>query len=154
MKLSTTEDIAAPIEHVFAEASDFEAFERRALREGVKVTRQQAGPAQIGTVWDIVALFRGRNRHFTATLTALDAPDGYIVATKADGLIFLARCDLVALSPKRTRISMVIDITAQSLAARVLLQSLKLVKARLLTQFKSRMRSYATAIEENYRLRG
>ena len=154
MKFKTTEDIEAPIEHVFTEASDFETFERRALRERVSVTRGQTGPIAPGASWDIIAPFRGRDRHFRAVLTSFDAPDGYIVTTEADGLIFVTTFDLVALSPKRTRITMAIDISARTLTARLLLQSLKLVKTRISEKFTSRMQGYAAGIAESYRSAG
>lgn len=151
MKLSAREDIAAPIDHVFDQASDFANFERRAMREGASVTRQDQGPVTIGSVWHIDAPFRGKMRHFIATLTALQAPDSYVVTTQSDGVILLTRLDLVALSPTQTRVTMVVEISARSLAARVLVQSLWLVRSRLASSFKSRMQFYARSIAEDYR---
>lgn len=150
MKLSTREDIAAPIDYVFTQASDFDTFERRALREGAQITRRQPGPVALGTVWDIAAQFRGRDRQFAATLTRFDTPTGYVVTARSDGLEFVTEVNLIALAPQRTRVTMTIDIGARTLPARLLVQSLRLAKARLLQGFRSRMRSYAEQIEDGY----
>ena len=48
MKFSTREDIEAPVDHVFAEVSDFAGFERRALRHGADITRLDEGPCRVG----------------------------------------------------------------------------------------------------------
>ncbi|MBQ2262600.1 MAG: SRPBCC family protein [Loktanella sp.] len=154
MKLSTREDIAAPIGHVFAQASDFDTFERRAIREGAQVTRHHDGPVMIGTAWDIAVPVRGRIRQFTSTLTAYHAPDSYTITAMGDGLVCIAQLDLVALSPRQTRAIMKIDITARNLTARLLLQSLKLVKTRLSDRLKSRMHNYASVIADSYRTAG
>ncbi len=150
MKLSTREDIAAPIDHVFARASDFAAFERRAMREGAAVTRLSSGPVAVDTSWDIEVRIRGRKRRFTSVLTSLCAPDGYVVTTQSDGMTIVSTVDLVALSPNRTRVSVAIDMKARTLTARVVLQSLKLAKSRLSERFRARMHSYAQVIEDAY----
>ncbi|WP_322893974.1 MULTISPECIES: SRPBCC family protein [unclassified Yoonia] len=154
MKLSTHEDIAAPIAHVFAQASDFESFERRVMRAGATVARRQSGPIGVGSVWDVNAMFRGRMRHFICTLTACDAPDSYVVTTETDGLVFVTQLTLVALSPKQTRACVVIEISARKLSARLVLQSLKLVRTRLSDQLRSRIRGHAQGIAEAYRQAG
>lgn len=154
MKLTTREDIAAPIAHVFAQASDFETFERRALREGAQVARYQTGHSAVDTSWDITARFHGRNRQFNAQLTRFDPPTGYVVTTLSDGLEFVTEMQLFALAPQRTRVTMTIDISARTLTARLLVQSLRLAKTRLTQGFRSRIRAYAEQIEDGYRKAG
>ncbi|MFN3662476.1 SRPBCC family protein [Yoonia sp.] len=151
MKLSNREDIEAPLDHVFSRVSDFGAFERRAMREGAKINRHSGAPVAVGAVWHIRIPVRGREREFVSTLTALDGPDSYLVTTRIDGLDFTTQVVLVSLSPRRTRVAVGIEIRARTLAARLLLQSLKLAKSRLNERLKARMGDYAQGIEDDYR---
>ena len=50
MKFSTREDIEAPIEHVWAQISNFDAFERQALRRGAEIARSDSQGAP-GLTW-------------------------------------------------------------------------------------------------------
>lgn len=151
MKLSTREDIEAPIDFVFARVTDFDAFERRALRQGAHVTRQGDGTVDVGTVWDINFNFRERERNVQATLTRLDAPHDIKVESISDGLTAQTDVEVVALSPGRTRLIVGFEMRARTLTARLLLQSLKLAKGKLTKRFKARVLDFAEDIEDRYR---
>jgi carbon monoxide dehydrogenase subunit G len=151
MKFSTREDIEAPIAHVFDQISDFDAFERRALRQGANVKRMSDGPAVVGTSWEVAFKFRGRTRQVQPTLTQIEHPNGYQIETVSDGMTAKSEVTLVALSPSRTRISVAIDLRAQTLTARLLIQSMKLAKAKLTKRFKVRVLDLAEDIEDGYR---
>lgn len=151
MKFSTRAEIQAPIAHVFAKLSDFSGFERRALRHGVQVNRSADGQIAVGMQWDIVFKLRGRERHMRATLAALDAPEMYRFDAVSDGLNVQSVVELIALSPRRTRLVVSVDLRPRSLTARVLLQSMKLAKTKLNKRFKARVLEYAEDIEDDYR---
>jgi len=151
MKFSTREDIEAPIDHVFAQVSDFDGFARRALRHGAQVTRVDSDPVAIGATWDMAFKFRGRERKMQAILTQLDPPHQYLLVTASDGLTVDTVVELVALSRGRTRVSVSMDIHAKTLTSRLLLQSIKLAKGRLVKRFKARVLEYAEDIEDAYR---
>ncbi len=151
MKFSTREDIEAPMTHVFAAVSDFAGFERRALRQGADVKRLDDGPVAVGSAWDIAFQFRGRDRRMKATVASLDAPNAYRIETLSDGMTVTTDVELVALSRSRTRVAVAFDLRARSLTARLLLQSMKLVKSKLTKRFKARVLEYAEDIEDDYR---
>ncbi len=151
MKFSTREDIEAPIDFVFARVTDFDAFERRALRQGAQVHRQGDGPVDVGTVWDISFHYRERMRNAQATLTTLDAPHELKIDSISDGLTAQTDVALVALSPGRTRVIVGFELRARTLTARLLLQSLKLAKGKLTKRFRARVLDYAEAVEDRYR---
>lgn len=151
MKFSTREDIEAPIDHVFKAVSDFAAFERQALRRGADVRRLDQGPVIVGSAWDVAFQFRNKDRRLRATVTTLDVPHVLVVDTVASGIDGVTNVELVSLSPKRTRIAVSIELSAKSLSARLLLQSLKLAKATLTKRFKSRVAEQAEAIEDRFR---
>ncbi len=151
MKFSTREDIEAPVDHVFAQVSDFAGFERRALRHGADITRIDSGPYQVGSSWDIVFTFRQRERRMRATVSELDPPHHYRIDTVSDGLSVATTVELVPLSRGRTRVAVAMDLRAKSLTARLLLQSMKLAKVKLTKRFKARVVEFAEDIEDAYR---
>ncbi len=154
MKFSTREDIEAPIAFVFAQVSDFGAYERRAMRQGAEVARRDNGPAGEGSCWDIGFDYRGRPRKMVATLAGFTPPQGMEIQSTSDGLDALTEVDLIALSQSRTRVMVSIDLKAKSLTARLLLQSLRLAKTKLTKRFKGRVRDLAEDIEDRYRREG
>jgi len=151
MKLSTREDIEAPIAYVYGRISDFAGFERRALRQGIDVTCRDDGDAKVGTCWDFAFDFRGRPRKVQAELTKLDPDHGIEVESQSDGLMALTQVELVALSATRTRVLVSFDMRAKTLTARLLLQSLKLAKAKMTSRFKARVLDYTENVEDDYR---
>jgi len=151
MKLSTREDIDAPIAYVYERVSDFAHFERRAMRQGVDVIRRSQGEPTIGTIWDIAFEFRGRSRNVQAELTTLEQEHAIEVASKSGGLTAVTQIETVALSATRTRVLVSCDMRAGTLTARLLLQSVKLAKARLTLRFRARVLDFAETIEDDYR---
>lgn len=154
MKFSTREDIEAPMDYVFGRISDFASFEKRALRQGAQVARRQTGAVSEGDIWDIAFSFRGRDRKVVATLVQLDPAQGIRIDSVSDGLTALTQVELVALSPARTRVMVTFELKPGSLTARLLVQSLKLAKAKLAKRFSARVLSYAEDIEDAYRRGG
>lgn len=151
MKFSTREDIEAPIDFVFDRANDFEVFEKRAMRYGAQISRVDTGTPEPGSKWDIAFQFRGRTRRMQVTLTRLDPPNSYAFETESDGMQAVSEVTLVSLSPNRTRLAVGLDLRANTLTSRLLLQSMKLAKVKLTKRFKARVLDYAEDIEEAYR---
>ena len=151
MKFSTREDIEAPAEFVFDRVTDFDAYERRALRQGADVSRRTDGPNGVGSIWDVVFTFRGRERRVAAEITTLDRPTAMVIHSASDGLDVQTEVDLIALSQTRTRVMVSIELKAKTLTARLLLQSMKLAKTKLTKRFKARVLDYAEDIEDRYR---
>ena len=147
MKFSAREDIEAPIDQVFARVTDFATFERQMLRRGAEVRRVDAGqPVTVGSAWDVAFTFRSRERRLQATVTRLDPPSDLVIAIAGNGMDGVTTVELVALSPRRTRLSVTIELSARSLSARLLLQSLKLAKSNLSNRFKKRVSEFAAGI--------
>lgn len=152
MKFSTREDIEAPVDYVFAQVSDFAAFERRAMRQGADVVRSGGdGPVTQGAIWDIGFQFRKRDRKVLAELTQSDVPNILSIDSASDGLNAVTEVELVALSQTRTRVLVSFDLRAKTLTARLLLQSLKLGKAKITKRLNARVLDYAEDIEDRYR---
>ena len=152
MQFSTKQDIEAPIAFVWSQVTDFPAFERQALRRGADVQRRDTlSRPGVGSGWDVRFNYRGRERKLKAEVTTFEPPNSYTVKTHAKGIDVVTLIDLVALSRGRTRLSVSIEMSAQSLAARLMLQSLKLMKGRLNSRFDSRVQGMAEDLQERYR---
>ena len=147
MKFSAREDIDAPIEQVFEAVSDFDAFERRMLRRGVDIRRDEAVPLdQVGASWKAKIAWRGRVYDVDAMVVDLSPGESYQIESRANGVECLAGVDLVALSKTRTRLFVSLDLKPQTLSARLLMQSLKLAKGNLNRRFKSRVQEFAQGL--------
>ena len=152
MKFSSKEDVEAPIEAVFAMLSEFETFERSAIRRGAEVIRVGDHHApHVGQAWDARFQMRGRERQTRVTLVRYDPPSGMDFESESDGLTTLLEVELIALSQKRTRISVSFEVKPKTLSARLLVQSMRLAKAKLTKSFKLRVADYARDIEDRHR---
>lgn len=152
MQFQTQEDLEAPLDYVFRRASNFEAYERQALRKGAHVARRDGpGPVQVGSSWDVRFTFRNKERQMTATLAEFAAPQDIVVDTDAKGLASLSHVSFLALSAQTTRVTVKIDMSAKSLSARLLLQSLKLAKSNLEGRFRKRVREQLKGVEADFK---
>ncbi|AKO98282.1 Polyketide cyclase / dehydrase and lipid transport [Marinovum algicola DG 898] len=152
MQFTSQEDIEAPIDKVFAALSDFETMERQAMRRGVKVRRHGA-PAGVGTDpeasqrWTAGFKFRGREMEADIALLRILPPEALAFAGKAGGMETEMTIDLTALTPNRTRMNVQARLAPRTLSARLLVQSLKLAKARMTRKFSVRVAQFAKTIE-------
>ncbi len=151
MKLSTREDIAAPIEAVFAELTDFDGFERVALRRGAEVARtDDKGTVGTGMTWRAQFPFRQRVRVADLELVEYDKPNMMRVKSKLSGIEAEIIVDLISLSRARTRMTLSADLRPKSIPARLMIQSVKLAKGNLTKRFRKRVAEYAATIEERH----
>ncbi len=151
MKFSNQQDIDVPIAYVYRRVTNFAAYERQALRQGAHVVRVDGdGPVGVGATWDVAFTFRNKDRQLRAQVTELVAPDGLVVMTHAKGLTSETRLSLVALAQQTTRVQVQVVLVANSMSARLLLQSLKLAKTNLNNRFRKRVREQLKTIALDY----
>ena len=151
MHLSSRTDIEAPIDFVYAALTDFEGWERAAMRRGAEVTRTDKLRAiGIGMSWKVRFQFQGKERVVDIRLLGLE-PDAKLSFTgKGKLLEGDLSIELLSLSPKRTRIVVHLAVRPLTLGARLLLQSAKLARARLQSRFNKRLRQLSTDIEQRF----
>jgi carbon monoxide dehydrogenase subunit G len=152
MKITTRQDIEAPVAFVFESLKDFDYWERAAMRRGADVTHTNdpdaAGP---GLAWAIRFPFRGKDRKMTLQLTSMEAPGQMGFAAGGGSFEGTAVVDLLALGSRRTRLSMTAEVKPKGLAARLVLQSLKLARGRMQGRADKRVAAIAADIEERFR---
>ena len=152
MKLTTKQDIEAPLDFVYARLTDFDHFERMAMRRGAEVERtDRLKTPGVGMAWRLRFTFRGKQRKMTVRFA--DAEPGSQLAWAFDSPMFpgTVKAELVSLSARRTRLTMVIEALPKTLAARLVMQSLRLAKGRVQRRFDVRGGQLANMIEEQFR---
>jgi len=151
MDLTTRDDIEAPIAFVFDQVTDFHAFERQALRRGAEVARRDAlaRPA-VGSAWDVRFDYRGRARHLVATIAAWEPPNGLSLTLSSGGIHGATAIEMIALSQGRTRLTVTTRLSASGLAARLLLQSLRLARGTLQDRLSRRVATFAREVEQRH----
>ncbi len=151
MKFSTREDIEAPIDFVFEQLTNFQFFERSALRRGAEVQRVDTlSSPGVGMAWDIAFKLRGKMRDLKMELTSLDVPNVLVLSSRSTAMGGNLVVDLVALSKGRTRMSADIELKPINLSSRLLVQSLKLARSNLTGRYKLRVAEFARDLEDRF----
>ena len=152
MKITSRQDIEAPVGFVFDCLRDFDYWERAAMRRGADVVRTN-DPATVGPglAWAVRFVFRGRDRKMALRLMGLEAPGQLAFAGSGANFEGTAAVDLLELGAKRTRLAMAAEVKPKGLAARLVLQSVKLARGRMQARIDARMAAIAGEIEERFR---
>ncbi len=151
MQFTTREDIEAPIEYVFGVVSDFEGFQRQAMRRGAEVARcDDLSAPGAGMRWDAAFPFRGKRREIKIEMVDYIPPNQMVFASQMTGMSGVLSMDLLALSRGRTRLDMTIEMKPQSLSAKLLVQSMKLARSSLNKRFKVRVAEFAKTTEDRF----
>lgn len=152
MRFSTKEDVEAPIDFVFDAVSDFQSFERAALRRGAEVQRVDTlHSSGLGLTWEAQFKFRGRKREIRIEVTQFERPNSLGCVFETQLLSGTLDVDLVALSRNRTRLSVDGTFSPRNLTARLLVQSLKLARSGLEKKFRFRVAHFAKELEERHK---
>lgn len=152
MRFATKQDIEAPIADVFRDLTDFESWDRAAMRRGAEVDRTDTMTTLApGISWKAQFSYRSKPRKLTLDLTGVEAPNALAFAARSDALEGQAKIDLLELGARRTRLHVVVDINPRTLAARLFLQSLRLARARIDRKFDQRVAQLAGLIESRYK---
>ncbi len=151
MQFLAREDIEAPIQSVFDMVADFERFERMAMRRGIDVRRMTLGvPVAAGAEWQTEFKLRGKPRQMTIVMTDYERPGQMRFESTSKGMTGVTTVDFLALSQRKTRLSVEMSLAAKSLPARLLLQSLKLGQSRFRRQFQTRLDDFARELEQRH----
>lgn len=152
MKLTTKQDIEAPVAFVYKVLTDFDGWERSAMRRGADVNRtdklRQPGP---GMTWIAKFFYRGRDRVVSLRVDAMDAPGHLAFAAFSAVVEGQCRLDLLELAAKRTRMQVDLDSKPKSFGAKLYFQSLKLARGRVERNLQKRTARLAAEIEDRYR---
>ncbi len=151
MEFTAKDDVDIPIESAFDLLSDYDVFERMAMRRGVEVQRHNPeAPVGVGTIWELDFVWRGKDIHMRAEVLKFDRPDLIEIEAIMPGMDVTVQFDLVALSKKRTRLHFKATSSAKTLPMRLLLQSLKLARSNIDKKLQERVKVQCRNLEERY----
>ena len=154
MKITTKDDIEAPIDFVFQQVTDFPGLERQALRRGANVKRLDTAPKPgPGSSWDVKFPYRGKERDVRVDLTGVDAAGRMTASAKSGGLNSTILVELVGLSRTQTRLSVTVELEPTTLTSRLLVQSLKLAKGSVTSRLQNRITVFAREIQDRHKRR-
>jgi carbon monoxide dehydrogenase subunit G len=152
MKFTTREDIEAPMDFVYRALSDTDHWERAALRRGATVERQDTRPIPgPGMQWIVGFGFRGKLREVDLRCTEMDGAQRLAFTGESEAIFGQFDLDLTEMGPKRTRLTISVEVKPQTLAARLFLQTLKLARGRVQGRFDKRSAQLAADIEDRFR---
>lgn len=152
MKFSSRQDIETPSAHVFAALSDFDAWERMALRRGAEVTRTDSlTKVEAGMSWAIKYSFRGRKRAADVQLLQIEPNSKLEFAAKSPAIESLITVEVIEMSARRSRVHVALTVTPLTLAAKLFMQSLRLARTRADRRFTQRIAALTAEIEDRYR---
>lgn len=155
MKIEFRDDISAPAGFVFRRLTDFARHERQAMRRGAQVQRTDAGVEPgLGAAWEIVFDYRGKARQVRAEVTEWTPPERFRVRGVSGGLDTVTVIDVVALSKTQTRVNVVTEMSANTLTARLLVQSLKLARGSVTSRLQMRLRDMGEEIAAAWARKG
>lgn len=152
MKFKVSEDVDAPQAMVWARFTDFSGFENDARGRGATLTRlgNWTETAQ-GVEWRGEVTVRGKSRPITAKVTQLVPQEMCIVESRIGGMNCHHEMSFIALSGAVTRVGLVLDLSADTLTARLLLQTMKLARGRVLQRLQGILARQGNVVEAEWR---
>lgn len=152
MQFKTAEDIDAPIDVVWRHFTEFSGFEAEVQGRGAELTRVgNWKTAQEGVEWRGAVTIRGKRRAVSSKVTKLVEQDVCVIESRIGGMDCTYEMSFVALSPEVTRSALVLQLSASSLTARLLLQTLKLARVKVMQRMQGILARQGNAIEAEYR---
>lgn len=152
MKLAAKYDVDAPVDFVFRELMDFDAWERMAIRRGAEVVRTDT-LAQPGAGMEWLAQFPYRGKPRSARIRLETAtPHALLVLKLRSSLIEVdVVIELLDLAVARTRITVKSEVKPKTIAARIYLQTLRLARKKVDATYAQRIAQLAVEMEGRYR---
>lgn len=151
MHLSSRTDIEAPISFVFDTLTDFDGWERAALRRGAEVSRTDTlRTPGAGMGWAVGFRFRGKDRKVKIDLVELETESRLVFRGESRMFAGDVKIEPVSLAPNRTRLVVHLDVRPLTLGARLVMQSVKLAKGKVQSRFNKRLAQMAVEIEQRY----
>jgi hypothetical protein len=151
MKLTAKTDLEAPVAFLHASLCDSALWEREAIRRGVEIERPaDMALTGVGAGWRVRVPFRGRLREVFLRIDSIVPGESIDYAFEGQAANGSAEAEASALSARRSRLRVTVEIKPRTLAARLFINTLRLARKTVEARFEKRLRQLAARIEERY----
>jgi len=151
MKLTAKTDLDAPAAFVYAALADHAAWERDAAQRGIDVERPADMPlAGLGAGWRVKVPFRGQPVAILLRLEQLVPAERLGFAIQSQAIEGNFALSVIELSKRRTRLQLVLEVKARTIAARLLLNTLSLARGRVQARVEKRIVQIGAIIQDRY----
>lgn len=152
MNLEVTYDLDAPAKYVFKRITDHADFEALLMGYGANIERlDNEASLSVGMKWAIDGVFRGKQRQVEVALTRLTQNELVSYQSESKDVNAAVDMKLHALSAKQTRFSVDLAPKANTILARLILQSEKLAWKTLEKRINRRFADFCQRLEDDYR---
>ncbi|GAB5447833.1 SRPBCC family protein [Gymnodinialimonas sp.] len=152
MKFKVSEDVDAPADITWARFTDFSGIEAEVTGRGADLSRVGNWvEAAEGCGWRGSVKVRGRVRPVTSEISALNAPERCEITTVIGGMEAIYEMTFLALRDDMTRVQVVMDLSANTLSARLALQTLKLARGRVMQRLQGLLARQGNLAEDDFR---
>ena len=152
MIFETREEVDVPRDFAFARFANFTRYEQAARGYGADIRRVN-GFTEVaeGVSWRGSVVVRGKTRGVEATVTRLARPEHAQLQTVVGGMTVDVDLFFEELAPERTLVRATARLKASTLAARLILQTVKLGRRQIQAKIDSRIVGLANQFEDEYR---
>ncbi|MCV2874708.1 hypothetical protein OE810_00425 [Rhodobacteraceae bacterium XHP0102] len=152
MKFKATEDIDAPLELVFERFCDFRHIEDELTGRGAKLTREGGWvQPRKGASWSGEIKLRGRARPVSSQITSLIHEEALTIESQIGGMQSLYELRFQGINPQMSRVSATLELKPTTLSARLVIQSLKLARGRVLQRMTGYLVRRGNEVEAEFR---
>jgi len=152
MIFETREEADIPRDFAFSRFADFTRYEQAARDYGADIRRVN-GFTEIseGCSWRGSAVVRGKTRGVEARITRLNPSDHAQISTIVGGMTITVDLFFEEIGPEKTLVRTTAQLRATTLAARLILQTVKLGRRQIQGKIDSRIVALANQYEDEYR---
>ncbi len=147
MDFTASVRMSAPRAAVFDALTEFDRLEARAAEQGIAVTRTAAPAGLVGTGWTARFAMRGKEREAQVTLVEVSRPERLHFTARTGGLETGTVIALADAEDGGTLLEVHAEMQPRTLSARLIVQSLRLARAKMTARFEARVAGYARDLD-------
>ena len=154
MKFKVADDVEAPVDWVWAGFTDFAAIEADIRAREADLSRVgDWKEAALGVAWRGSVPVRGKHRTIDARIAGFVPEERLLVESQIGGMACTYEVTFAPLAGGSTRVSVILELKASTLSARLLLQTLKIARRKVIQRLDGAVVRQGQAVEADWRAR-